>query len=104
MESQQEQQAVNILARTHLSEHQVQAAIFDSLRRNDELQNILADTRVRMITQWQTSKWSDPNALVHVIFVEAPDDVADENNDVDQSLTLESPAVPSRLFKEKTGG
>ena len=103
METQQEQQAVNILARTHLSEHQVQAAIFDSLRRNDELQNILADTKVRMITQWQTSKWNDPDALVHVIFVEVPDSVVDENDD-DRSLTLESPAVTEPLFKEKKGG
>jgi hypothetical protein len=80
---QQEQPALTILARTRLTEQQVQTAIAEFLLKDDELKNTLVGKGVRVISQWQTSKWSDPDALVHVIFVEAPGDVMDENGDDD---------------------
>ena len=43
METQQEQQAANVLARSRMTEEQVQTAIVEYLLKDDELKNVIYD-------------------------------------------------------------
>ena len=71
METQQpEQQSVTVLAQMRLTEQQVQQAIAEFLMKDEKLNALAQQKQLRLVTQWQTHKWSDPNALVHVFFTE----------------------------------
>ena len=74
MDEQQDQQNVNLIAHARLTEQQVQTALAEFLLKDEELKTAVADKKLRLVTQWQTHKWSDPDALVYVFFTEVPEE------------------------------
>jgi len=80
MEEQQGQQETNLIAHARLTEQQVQTALAEFLLKDEELKAAVADKKLRLVTQWQTHKWSDPDALVYVFFTEVPEEDS-ENSD-----------------------
>jgi hypothetical protein len=100
-----EQKTVNVIARADLTETQVQTAIVEFLLKDPQLKDVIADKKLSCVTQWQTNKWSDPNALVHVFFTEVSAEISaetsnttttnDDNFGPDVSAPLGSP-----FFKE----
>jgi len=74
MDEQQDQQNVNLIAHARLTEQQVQTALAEFLLKDEELKAAVADKKLRLVTQWQTHKWSDPDALVYVFFTEVPEE------------------------------
>ena len=100
-----EQNKTAILASAALTEPQVQTALAEFLLKNEELKDIVANNQVRLVLQWQTHKWSDPNALVHVFFTEAPADASPEiSTDSDSADDPSGPDLGAPLgspfFKE----
>ena len=69
-----------VLVTARLTETQVLAAITEHLLKNEEIKEAVENKTVAVNSRWQTSKWSDPDALVHVIFTEAQSSVSDEFN------------------------
>ena len=98
METQQEQQAVSVLAQARLTEPQVQTAIVEYLLKDEGLKDVIFDKKVTCIVKWQTTKWNDPDALAHVFFMEDPlttpdilkASVSDESNE-DNGLQVAGP-------------
>jgi hypothetical protein len=64
-----------IIASTKLSEENVRTAIAQFLLKNDEFAELIGDKKVILSTSWQVSKWSDPDAFVHISVVEPTDEV-----------------------------
>jgi hypothetical protein len=64
---------VNQLGTAKLTEDHVKQAIVEFLYKNDEFKNLVDNRQVMLVTQWQTSKWSNPDAFVHLIIVESPE-------------------------------
>jgi len=100
METQQTEQTVSILASARLTEVQVQSALAEFLLKNQELKDALADKTVEIRTQWQTSKWSNPDALVHVFFTENPAADSGEENPTNISSSDISTPTGSPFFQE----
>jgi|TARA_Y100000310_G_scaffold195694_1_gene195729 hypothetical protein len=112
MEEQQGQQEANLIAHARLTEQQVQTALAEFLLKDEELKAAVADKKLRLVTQWQTHKWSDPDALVYVFFTEVPEEdsenasaLIDENAsaliDIDQDSGPDLGApLGSPFFKE----
>jgi len=73
----------NVLARARLTEEQVQMAIAEFLLKSEELQEAIQEKRVKIDVNWQTSKWSDPDAMVHIFFREDTAAVEEEAPTVD---------------------
>ena len=67
-----------IVARARLSEEQVQLAIAEFLLKSEELQEAIQEKQIKIHVNWQTSKWSDPDAMVHVFFREDTTTVEEE--------------------------
>ena len=88
----------NVLASVNLTQAQVERLLAKSLiEENEELSGLLDGKKVFMSTQWQTSKWSDPNAMVYLVFVEdneeatsLEDDSADDTPAGDSTSTEQS--------------
>ena len=102
VQTEQEQKTIAVLASARLTESQVQTAIAESLLKNEELKDALTGKNLRVHTQWQTNKWSDPDALVHVFFTEDLKTVSDgeESGDTSGDSPEFSPES-SPFFKEK---
>ena len=56
----------NLIGRVQLSELQVRHAIVDYLLKNEKFKELVVGKQTFVIPRWQTSKWDDPDALVHV--------------------------------------
>jgi len=54
------------LGTVNLTEVQVKQAIVDFLYKNDEFKELVDNKRIALVTEWQTSKWSNPNILVQL--------------------------------------
>ena len=72
-----------IVAQARLSEEQVQLAIAEFLLKSEELQEAIQEKQIKIHVNWQTSKWSDPDAMVHVFFREDTAAVEKEDSAVD---------------------
>ena len=81
----------DVLANARLTEVQVQQAIAEFLLKSEELKQAIEGKRIKIHVTWQTSKWSDPNALVHVYFTEDTTIVEEEAPvaDGDDALSTE---------------
>jgi hypothetical protein len=64
------EQQGKLIASTKLTEENVRHAIVQFLLKNDEFSELVGEKKVIISTDWQVSKWSDPNAFVHVNVVE----------------------------------
>ena len=51
----------SIIATAQLTEEQVRVAVVEYLLKSEELKEAIEGKATRAVTQWQTSKWSDPN-------------------------------------------
>jgi len=66
----QEAQQAAVLASVTLTQSQVELLLVQGLmKEHQELSEILENQQVQLMSQWQTSKWSDPDALVSLFFV-----------------------------------
>ena len=71
---------VTKLGSVSLTENQVKQAIVAFLYKSDEFKDLVNDRKVALITQWQTSKWSDPNSFVHLDIIDVPEDFLNETD------------------------
>ncbi len=63
------------LAELRLTLDQTREALVDYCLKNDEFKELVAEKTVIFMTDWQTNKWSDPNAFVHIKILESiPED------------------------------
>jgi hypothetical protein len=85
----------DVLARARLTEEQVQLAIAEFLLKSEELQEAIQEKRVKIHVNWQTTKWSDPDAMVHVFFREDTTAVEEEASAVDGAGTPAAEDDPS---------
>jgi hypothetical protein len=58
------------LGTVSLTENQVKQAIVDFLYKDDEFKKLVNNKRIALVTEWQTSKWSKPNELVHLNIID----------------------------------
>ena len=66
----QEAQEANVLATVTLTQTQVELLLVQGLmKEHQELAEMLEEQKVQLMSQWQTTKWSEPNALVSLFFV-----------------------------------
>lgn len=67
-----------ILASANMTNDQVEMSLVKSLlEQNEELSSAVDGKNVRIVTQWQIQKGSDPDSLVHIHFIEAEPDAKD---------------------------
>ena len=81
--SEEDRAELPVLATARLTQEQVEVLTVKALiAENEELSDAIDGKQVRVITQWQTSKWSDQDALVHIAFaqVDEADGEADDNS------------------------
>ena len=62
------------LAEIRLSEEQVRTAIIEFSLKNEEFSSLVKDKSVLVTPVWQTTKWSNPDAFVHLYVAEATDE------------------------------
>jgi len=72
-EKMSEEQQPQVVATARLTEEQVRLAIAEFLFKNEELREAVQDLQVIVVTNWQTTKWSDPDAMVHVTIQHSPE-------------------------------
>jgi len=68
-----EEQQSQVIATSQLTEEQVRLAVAEFLFKSEELREAVQDLQIRVVTNWQTTKWSDPNAMVHITIQHAPE-------------------------------
>jgi hypothetical protein len=78
-------QGAEVLASARLTIEQTEMLLVKSLiTENKELSDAVDGKQVNVICQWQTGKGSDPEALVHVYFIEdEQQEVQTETEDVE---------------------
>ena len=65
------QNGPKVIASAKMTKDQVEMSLVKTLvEQNEDLSTAIDGKSVKIITQWQTQKGSDPDALVHVHFVE----------------------------------
>ena len=107
MSTQETENTVKVLASAKLTEPQVQTALLEFLLKNEEFKDMIVGKGIAVSTQWQTSKWSDPDALVHIFVTENSTSVqeeaetsSDEEEGEAPSVVTETAATPTQFFKE----
>ena len=91
--AEEETVSLPVLAEARLTQEQVEVLTIKSLlAENEELSAAVDNKQVRVLTKWQTSKWSDPDALVHITFAEVSDG---DGSDTDSILHTETEAEES---------
>ena len=102
METEKTEKAVSLLVSAQLTESQVTSAITEFLLKNQEIKDILTDKEVGVTVRWQTTKWSDPNALAHVFITENTADVSDDDAPGDDATPDEpvSASTGTSFFRE----
>ena len=81
-----------LIASTSLTEENVRTAIVQFLLKNDDFSKLVGEKKVIISTNWQVSKWSDPNAFVHVSVVEP----------IDESITAAVEVMEAKTTKESS--
>ena len=65
-------EAPKIIASAKMTKDQVEMSLVKSLiEQNEDLSTSIDGKSIKIVTQWQTQKGSDPESLVHVYFVES---------------------------------
>ncbi len=81
-ENNAENKAAELLATANLTQEQVEMLMVKALlQENAELSNAIEGKSVAVRTQWHTTKWSDPNAMVNIFFIEDPDRVEEGSDE-----------------------
>ena len=68
------------LAEIRLTEEQVRTAILEFALKNEEFSDLVKDKSVLVTPVWQTTKWSNPDAFVHLYVAEATDEDLEGDN------------------------
>jgi len=111
--SEQTENTNNVLVGAHLTEEQVQSAILEYLLKHDEFKEIVTGKPIIVTTDWHTTKWSNPDVLVHLVVRENTDYVHPEREETVSPESSEETAAeateeeseetatePTRFFKE----
>ena len=86
------EQQGTLIASTSLTEENVRTAIVQFLLKNDDFSKLVGEKKVIISTNWQVSKWSDPNAFVHVNVVEP----------IDEPITTVAEVMAAKTTKESS--
>ena len=71
---------VKVIADIHFTEDQARHAFMEFALKNEELSELVKDKEdVIVVTDWQTNKWSDPNAIVHFRILEKVDEPSEDS-------------------------
>lgn len=98
-----EEKTAVVIATAKLTQQQSELLLVKALlSENSELSDAVDGKEVQVIARWETSKWSDPNALVNIFFVEGSKD-QQESDDADADEESESDDVWDDEDDEESG-
>lgn len=86
----QDEQRATVLASANLTVEQVELFLVKSLLAESEQLSAAVDGKqIEVRSSWQTSKWSNPDALVSFFFVEAPEADAESSDEESEPESTE---------------